>query len=89
MKVKARHILVKDEFEATDLLKSLGEGKTFEDLAKSHSLCPSGKSGGDLGEFGKGRMVAAFEVAAFGLEVGEVSQPVRTQFGYHLIQRYA
>ncbi len=88
MKIKARHILVKHEHEATDLLKSLASGKSFEDLAKDFSLCPSGKSGGDLGAFGKGRMVASFEAAAFALQVGEVSPPVRTQFGYHLIQRY-
>lgn len=89
MKIKARHILVKQEHEANDLVKNLSEGKSFEDLAKAHSQCPSAQKGGDLGEFGKGRMVASFEEAAFGLEVGEVSGPVRTQFGYHLIQRYA
>ncbi len=89
MKIKARHILVKEEFEAKDLVKSLGEGKTFQDLAKSFSQCPSSKEGGDLGEFGRGSMVAPFEEAAFALKVGEVSGPVRTQFGYHLIQRYA
>ena len=89
MKIKAKHILVQQEFEANDLLKSLEAGKSFEDLAKAHSACPSGKSGGDLGEFGKGMMVASFEEAAFALKVGEVSGPVRTQFGYHLIQRYA
>jgi peptidyl-prolyl cis-trans isomerase C len=89
MKIKARHILVQQEFEANDLLKKIAEGKTFEDLAKAHSLCPSKSDGGDLGEFGKGSMVPSFETAAFGLKVGEVSGPVRTQFGYHLIQRYA
>jgi len=89
MKIKARHILVKEEFEAKDLQKSLGEGKTFEALAKEHSTCPSSEDGGDLGEFGKGSMVKAFEEAAFALKVGEVSGPVRTQFGFHLIQRYA
>lgn len=89
MKVKARHILVEHEHEANDLIKKLGEGKAFEDLAQSFSKCPSGKRGGDLGEFGKGRMVPAFEEAAFALAVDEVSPPVRTQFGYHLIQRYA
>ena len=89
MKIKARHILVKEEFEAGDILKKLEEGKTFEELALTHSLCPSNKEGGDLGEFGKGSMVPSFEEAAFALEIGEVSQPVRTQFGFHLIQRYA
>ena len=89
MKIKARHILVNQEFEAKDLLQKLSEGKTFEQLARDFSLCPSKADGGDLGEFGKGSMVAPFESAAFAIQVGEVSQPVRTQFGYHLIQRYA
>ena len=89
MKIKARHILVEQEFEAKDLLAKLGEGKTFEELAMKFSKCPSGRRGGDLGEFGKGRMVPSFEEAAFALNVNEVSGPVRTQFGYHLIQRYA
>ncbi len=88
MNIKARHILVDQEYEAQDIEKKLQEGKSFEDLAKSFSKCPSGKSGGDLGEFGKGRMVKSFEEAAFGLGVNQVSKPVRTQFGYHLIQRY-
>lgn len=88
MRIKAKHILVNEEFEANDLVKSLSAGKSFEQLAKDHSLCPSGKEGGDLGEFGKGQMVKSFEEAAFALKVGEVSKPVRTQFGYHLIQRY-
>lgn len=89
MRIKARHILVDQEFEAQDLLKSLSSGKSFEQLAREFSKCPSGEDGGDLGEFGKGSMVASFEQAAFALKVGEVSGPVRTQFGYHLIQRYA
>ena len=89
MKIKARHILVEQQFEAEDLIKKMAEGKTFEELAQTFSKCPSGKRGGDLGEFGKGRMVPSFEEAAFALGVNEVSPPVRTQFGYHLIQRYA
>lgn len=89
MMIKARHILVEQEYEAKDILKKISEGKSFEDLAMSFSKCPSSKSGGDLGEFGKGRMVQSFEEAAFALGINEVSPPVRTQFGYHLIQRYA
>ena len=89
MKIKARHILVDQEFEAKDLLKKMEEGKSFVELAQSFSKCPSSKQGGDLGEFGRGRMVPSFEEAAFALEVNQVSPPVRTQFGYHLIQRYA
>lgn len=86
--VAAKHILVKAQFEADDLLRKINEGVSFEELAKKYSQCPSGKSGGDLGEFGRGRMVPAFEEAAFALAVNEVSVPVRTQFGYHLIKRY-
>ena len=89
MKIKARHILVKQEFEAQDLVKSLAAGKSFQDLAREFSLCPSSADGGDLGEFGRGMMVPSFEEAAFALGVNDVSGPVRTQFGYHLIQRYA
>lgn len=89
MKIKARHILVSQEHEAQDLVKKLQEGASFEDLAQKFSSCPSKQRGGDLGEFGKGRMVPSFEEAAFALGVNEVSGPVRTQFGYHLIQRYA
>lgn len=86
--VEAKHILVDHEHEAQDLLLKLQKNEsTFEDLAQKFSNCPSGKSGGDLGEFSKGQMVAPFEEAAFSLEVGKVSSPVKTQFGYHLIYR--
>ncbi len=88
-RIRARHILVEQEFEAQDLLNKLAEGEGFADLAKKFSRCPSSQSGGDLGEFGRGQMVAPFEEAAFALDVEQTSGPVRTQFGYHLIQRYA
>ncbi len=87
MKIRAQHILVNQEFEVQDIIKKLEEGKSFEQLAKDFSQCPSGDSGGDLGEFGKGMMVPSFEKAAFALNVGEVSGPVKTQFGFHLIKR--
>ena len=87
--IRARHILVDHDYEVQDLLKKLEEGKSFEDLAKDFSKCPSGQQGGDLGHFSKGQMVKPFEEAAFSLEVGEVSSPVQTQFGYHLIKREA
>lgn len=87
--IKASHILVQQEFEATDLIKKLEAGEEFSQLAKDFSLCPSGKEGGDLGFFSKGQMVKPFEDAAFGLDIGGVSGPVRTQFGYHLIKREA
>lgn len=87
MKLGAKHILVDQEFEANDLIKKIEDGKTFEQLAKEFSKCPSGKDGGDLGTFGKGMMVKPFEVAVVELPVGQVSPPVKTQFGYHLIKR--
>lgn len=85
--VTASHILVEKEEDAEDLLIKLSEGSTFESLAQSHSKCPSGRKGGALGTFGKGQMVPAFEKAAFSLKPGEVSAPVKTQFGYHIIKR--
>ena len=73
--------------EITAIEQRIAAGEDFAALARQHSDCPSGKSGGDLGMFGKGQMVAAFEQAAFGLPVGQVSGVVETDFGYHLIQR--
>jgi peptidyl-prolyl cis-trans isomerase C len=86
-KISAQHILVAQKHEADDLLKKLDEGVSFEELAKDFSSCGSATQGGNLGEFGKGMMVAPFEEAAFGLGVGEVSGPVQTQFGFHIIKR--
>lgn len=85
--VKASHILVKTEAEANNLYSEITSGKSsFADMAKEYSLCPSGYSGGDLGYFGRGMMVKPFEDAAFDMGVGEISKPVQTQFGWHLIQ---
>mgnify|MGYP002625430148 CR=1 FL=1 len=84
--VKASHILVETQDEALNLLNEIKSGKAFGDVAAMHSLCPSGAAGGDLGYFGRGVMVKPFEDAAFDLEVGEISEPVKTQFGWHLIQ---
>lgn len=86
-KIGAKHILVDQKFQADDILKKLQDGESFEKLAQDHSNCGSASDGGDLGEFGKGMMVAPFEKAAFALEVGAVSEPVQTQFGYHIIKR--
>ena len=85
--IQARHILVEQRYEADDLKKKLDHGADFGELAKKFSQCPSSRAGGDLGSFGRGRMVPSFDEAAFGLGVGDISEPVRTQFGYHLIQR--
>lgn len=84
-KVHAKHILVKTESEANVILYDLKQGKDFDEIAKEKSLCPSGKKGGDLGWFGKNQMVKEFEKAAFSLKPGELSKPVKTQFGYHII----
>lgn len=84
--VRASHILVQTEDEAKKLYDEIQNGKSFADIAQAVSLCPSGQNGGDLGFFGKGMMVKPFEDAAFALEIGEVSQPVQTQFGWHLIK---
>ncbi len=84
--IRASHILVKTEDEAKKLYDEIINGKSFADAAQEVSLCPSGQNGGDLGFFGKGMMVKPFEDAAFALEVGEISHPVETQFGWHLIQ---
>jgi peptidyl-prolyl cis-trans isomerase C len=87
MQIKAQHILVAHEYEALDILKKIAEGVAFETLARDFSQCPSGKEGGNLGEFKRGMMVPSFEKAAFLLLPGEVSGIVRTQFGYHIIKR--
>ncbi len=75
----------KQQIEA--IARSLGEGGDFAELAKTHSDCPSGRQGGDLGSFGKGQMVKEFEETAFGLDVGQTSDVVETPFGYHIISR--
>ena len=85
-KVHAAHILVKSENLAKDRMVKVKGGESFGDLAKKHSECPSGKQGGDLGWFGKNMMVKEFETAAFNGKKGEVVGPIKTQFGWHLIQ---
>ncbi|KOF56432.1 MULTISPECIES: peptidylprolyl isomerase [Clostridium] len=85
-KISAKHILVNSEEEALKIKKEIEAGKTFEDAAVEYSSCPSKERGGDLGAFSKGQMVPEFEEAAFSQEVGVVGNPVKTQFGYHLIK---
>ncbi len=84
--VQASHILVDAEDKCLEVKKEIEAGKSFEDAAKEYSSCPSKERGGDLGAFGRGQMVPEFEDAAFSLEEGIVSEPVQTQFGYHLIK---
>lgn len=88
-KWRASHILVKHEYEAKDLMRALEQGKDFEELARKHSQCSSASVGGDLGVITPGRTVEEFEEALRALEVNQISKPVRTQFGYHLIKRTA
>lgn len=87
MKINAAHILVSTLEEANVLKTKIDEGLDFGQLAIAHSKCPSKQFGGSLGFFGKGQMVKEFEDTAFSTEVGKVSEPVQTQFGYHLIKR--
>lgn len=84
--VHAEHILVKTAAEAQQIKKEIDNGGNFEYYARVYSLCPSGRNNGDLGYFGRGQMVREFEKAAFATPVGEVSNPVYTQFGWHLIK---
>lgn len=87
-KIKCSHILVKKQSEAMAVLERLKKGESFANLARELSVDRgSGKKGGDLGLFGRGVMVKAFEGAAFKLNKGEISQPVKTEFGYHIIKR--
>ena len=83
--VKASHILVNTLEEAIELLDQIRAGKSFADAAAEKSLCPSGYNGGDLGFFGRGMMVKEFEVPSFNEPVGTVTEPIQTQFGWHLI----
>ena len=84
-KVRASHILVDTEKEALELKDKIKSEEDFARYAAEFSNCPSGANGGDLGFFGKGMMVKPFEDAAFSIPVGVVSDPVETQFGWHLI----
>jgi peptidyl-prolyl cis-trans isomerase C len=87
--VRASHILVSSLAEAVDLQEKIRAGGNFATLAQEFSKCPSGRSGGDLGPFGRGQMVKPFEDAAFDNPVGALVGPVQTQFGYHLVLRTA
>ncbi len=85
-KASARHILVKTEEACNDLKSKIEGGADFAEMAKEHSECPSGNDGGNLGEFSPGQMVPEFDTVVFNDEVGAVHGPVKTQFGFHLIE---
>lgn len=88
IKIRCSHILTKKQIEALNILERLKKGESFSNLAKEHSIDrASGKKGGDLGFFTKGMMVKPFEQAAFNLNKGEISEPIKTEFGYHVIKR--
>ena len=86
MEWRASHILIKDKRQADEVLKKIKQGASFEAMAREHSTCPSKSRGGDLGWFGPGKMVAAFENACKRLSPGSTSDLVSTQFGYHIIR---
>jgi len=85
--IHCAHILVKTEKEAQAVMQRIERGEKFTNIAKEISLCPSGKRGGDLGTFGRGKMVREFEQAAFTLQKGQISPIVKTKFGYHILRR--
>lgn len=82
----ARHILVDSENQCQTLIDEINGGKDFADVARQHSSCPSSRDGGKLGTFGKGQMVPEFETACFEGEIDAVQGPIKTQFGYHVVQ---
>lgn len=86
MQWRASHILIKDPLLVTRVLNELKNGADFRQMAKKYSTCPSKKKGGDLGWFGPGAMVQAFENSVKSLPIGRISKPVRTQFGFHIIK---
>ena len=85
-RASARHLLVADEAKCNELKARIEGGEDFAALAKEYSTCPSGRNGGDLGEFGRGQMVPEFDKVVFSAPVNEVQGPVKTQFGYHLLE---
>jgi len=82
----ARHILVESEALSEELKAKIADGEDFAEVARAHSTCPSSRQGGDLGEFGPGQMVKEFDTVVFSAPVNEVQGPVKTQFGYHLLE---
>jgi peptidyl-prolyl cis-trans isomerase C len=85
-KATARHILVESEAQCNEIKAQIEAGADFAEMARQYSNCPSGKQGGDLGEFGRGMMVPEFDQVVFSAPLNEVQGPVKTQFGYHLLE---
>lgn len=86
VRATARHLLVDSEEKCNEIKQQIAEGADFAEMAKQHSSCPSGRSGGDLGEFGRGMMVKEFDEVVFSAPLNQVQGPVKTQFGYHLLE---
>ena len=86
-KIKCSHILVEKHSQALEILDEIKKGKKFGAIAREISKCPSGKKDGNLGYFTKGMMVKEFDEVAFKLQIGQISEPVKTEFGYHVIKR--
>jgi len=82
----ARHLLVSSEEQCNDIKKQIEEGADFAEMAKQYSSCPSKAQGGDLGSFGPGQMVPEFDKVVFSAPLNTVQGPVKTQFGYHLLE---
>lgn len=86
VRAAARHILVETEEACEKIKTKIQDGADFAEMAREHSQCPSGEQGGELGEFGPGEMVSEFDSVVFEAEVGVAHGPIRTQFGYHLVE---
>ena len=85
-RASARHILVASEARCNELKAPIEGGADFAEIARQHSTCPSSRDGGDLGTFGRGQMVKEFDTVVFSAPLNTVQGPVRTQFGYHLLE---
>ncbi len=85
-KASARHILVDSEAKCNELKAEIEGGRDFAEVARENSSCPSNRQGGDLGSFGPGQMVPEFDEVVFSADLNKVQGPVKTQFGYHLLE---
>lgn len=85
-KATARHILVETQDKCEEIKSQIEAGADFAELAKEHSKCPSGERGGELGEFSPGQMVKEFDDVVFSGDVGKIHGPIKTEFGFHLVE---